>query len=287
MVLPNADVAADAAGLFANKQLDEIVEPASKRRRARALLDQLPGLKPEILADHGLLRGWRQDIHAHPELGFEEHRTAALVAKLLRSWGIEVSHGEYCGKTGVVGRIEGAAPSAASVGLRADMDALPMQERGELPYRSANANAMHACGHDGHTAMLLGAAKYLAATRRFSGTVVFIFQPNEEGVVNDDMYPQGASGGALMVNQGLFTAFPCDEIYGIHNWPELPAGQVGVKAGPLMGSEDNFILTVRGKGGHGAMPHLCVDPLLAASHVVAALQSCVSRTAEPVDAVVV
>ena len=214
-----------------------------------------------------------------------------MVAKLLASWGIEVAVGTCGGPTAVVGTLKGKTPSERSIGLRADLDALPMREDSSQPYRSSNEGAHHGCGHDGHTSMLLGAAKYLAATRDFSGTVHFFFQPNEEatGEFQGERveHALGQSGGELMVRQGVFKLFPCDQVYGMHNWPALEAGTVGVKAGALMGSEDNFIVTVTGQGGHGAMPHLCVDPLLIGCHVVSALQSIVSRVADPVDPLVV
>jgi amidohydrolase len=268
--------------------LEEMLAPPPPSKRAKRWAHaSLPGVNPAILADHELMMRWRQDLHANPELGFEEHRTSSAVASLLENRGVEVHRGVCGGPTSVVGTLRGKYASEQSIGLRADMDALPMQDETSNAHRSTRENKHHGCGHDGHTAMLLGAAKHLAATREFSGVVHFFFQPNEEAVVNTTLHAEGASGGELMVRQGLFDRFPCDQVYGMHNWPALAAGTVGVKAGPLMGSEDNFIITVRGKGGHGAMPHLCVDPLLAGCHIVTALQSIVSRTADPVDALVV
>ncbi len=210
----------------------------------------------------------RRDIHAHPELGLEEHRTAELVAQKLEEWGIEVHRG--IGGTGVVGVLRsGNGPGA--VGLRADMDALPIHEATNLPYASRNAGKMHACGHDGHTTMLLGAARYLAETRAFSGTVNFIFQPGEEGV-----------GGALaMLKDGLFQKFPCDAIYGMHNRPSMPVGQYGITPGTAMAGGGFFDIIITGRGAHGARPEESIDPVLVACHIGTALQSIVSRNASP------
>jgi hippurate hydrolase len=224
---------------------------------------------------HADLTAVRRDIHAHPELAFEENRTASLVAEKLAGWGIEVHRG--LAKTGVVGVVKGKAASARSVGLRADMDCLPMHETGTVPYKSRHEGRMHACGHDGHTTMLLGAARYLAETRNFSGTAYLIFQPAEEG----------GGGGQVMVKEGLFTRFPADQIFALHNYPSLPAGKMAVRAGPMMAATDEVKITIRGTGGHGAFPHLTVDPVVAAAHVVTALQTIASRNVEPVDAVVV
>lgn len=236
--MANNSESASTDELFVLSELDATVAPRSKKRRGtqEIAVEDMPGIHPAILADHAVMTGWRRAFHADPEVGFDEHRTSARVAELLASWGIEVTRGKFGGATGVVGTLEGKTPSALRIGLRADMDGLPMTEMSDpekVPHRSTNG-AIHACGHDGHMTMLLGAAKYLAATRDFSGTVTFFFQPNEEGVVNGTMYPEGASGGELMVKQGLFKAHPCDQIYGIHNWPELPSGQLGVKTGALM-----------------------------------------------------
>jgi hippurate hydrolase len=229
-----------------------------------------------IRSYHAELKEVRHDIHAHPELAFEESRTSSIVAEMLAGWGIEVHRG--LAKTGVVGVIKGKrADSGKGVGLRADMDCLPMHETGALPYRSTHAGRMHACGHDGHTTMLLGAARYLAETRNFDGTAYLIFQPAEEG----------GGGGQVMVKEGLFTRFPANEVYALHNWPGLPPGQMAVGAGPMMAATDEIQITVRGKGGHAAMPHLTVDPVLACAHIITALQSIASRNVSPVDAIVV
>jgi len=225
---------------------------------------------------HAELREIRRDIHAHPELGFEEDRTSEIVAEKLASWGIEVHRG--LARTGVVGVLHGRnGPGGRAVGLRADMDCLPIQETGAVPYRSRHDGRMHACGHDGHTAMLLGAARYLAATRRFDGTAYLIFQPAEEG----------GGGGRRMVEEGLFKRFPADQVYALHNWPALPPGKIAVRAGPMMAATDEIRITVRGKGGHAAMPHLGIDPVLLSAHIVTALQSVASRNIDPVDALVI
>ena len=212
---------------------------------------------------------WRRDIHAHPELAFEEVRTSQKVADLLESWGIEVTRG--LGKTGLVGTLKGREPGERSIGLRADMDALPILEENDLPYKSQIDGKMHACGHDGHTTILLGAAKYLAETRNFKGTVHFIFQPAEEGF----------AGAKAMIRDGLFEKFPCDEVYGLHNYPEMPLGSIGVVEGPMMAAADTFDININGRGGHGAYPHGCVDPVLIGSQIVVALQSIISRNADP------
>ena len=215
----------------------------------------------------------RRDIHAHPELGLEEHRTAGLVAQKLQEWGIEVHRG--VGVTGVVGVLRNGN-GRATVGLRADMDALPMQEATGLPYASQTAGKMHACGHDGHTAMLLGAAKYLADTRAFNGTVNFIFQPAEEG-----------RGGALaMLNDGLFERFPCDAIFGLHNRPGLAVGQFATSPGVRYAGAAFFDITITGKGAHGARPQQSIDPVIVACHLATALQSIVSRNISAQDAAV-
>lgn len=220
---------------------------------------------------------WRRDIHAHPEIAFEEVRTSDLVAAKLEEWGVEVHRG--IAKTGVVGVLRGrdGGASGKSIGLRADMDALPMQEENDVPYKSTNPGKFHGCGHDGHTTMLLGAAKYLAETRNFAGTVNFIFQPGEEG----------GAGGQLMVQEGMFDRFPCDEVYGMHNWPALPAGEIAVVPGPIMAAADQFDITISAKGGHAAMPHYCNDPVIIAAQMVTAFQSLISRNADPLDAAVI
>ena len=230
----------------------------------------------EIRKFHAELREIRHDIHAHPELGFEEDRTSAIVAGRLAAWGIEVHRG--LARTGVVGVLRGRqSTSGRAVGLRADMDCLPIRETTGLPYRSRHEGRMHACGHDGHTTMLLGAARYLAATRAFDGTAYLIFQPAEEG----------GGGGQKMVQEGLFERFPADQIYALHNWPGLPASKMAVRAGAMMAATDEIQITVRGKGGHAAMPHLTVDPVLLSAHIITALQSVPSRNIDPVDALVI
>jgi hippurate hydrolase len=222
---------------------------------------------------HNSLIDWRHDIHAHPELGFEEQRTSDFVAEKLASFGCEVHRG--IGKTGVVGRLKhGNSPRA--IGMRADMDALPIQETNHFAYRSRNDGRMHACGHDGHTAMLLGAARYLAETRNFDGTVHFIFQPAEEGL----------GGGDAMVKDGLFERFPCDAIFGMHNRPGLAVGKFSIRTGPMMAGGAYFDITVTGKGAHGARPESGIDPVITASHITTALQTIVSRNVKPIDTAV-
>jgi amidohydrolase len=216
----------------------------------------------------------RQDLHAHPELGMTERRTAEVVARQLDSWGIEVHRG--VGGTGVVGVLRNGRGNRA-IGLRADMDALPIQELTDLPWRSRNAGVMHACGHDGHTTMLLGAARYLAETRRFDGIVHFIFQPGEEGC-----------GGALaMLEDGLFERFPCDAVYGMHNRPGMPVGEFAIRSGPTAAGGAFFDITVTGRGAHGARPEASIDPVLTACHIATALQSIVARNLSPRDPAVV
>ncbi|HZE59169.1 MAG TPA: M20 aminoacylase family protein [Burkholderiales bacterium] len=225
---------------------------------------------------HRELTAVRRDIHSHPELAFEEARTSNLVADQLAAWGVEVHRG--IAKTGLVGVVKGKkSASGRAVGLRADMDCLPMHERNTFEHKSQNAGRMHACGHDGHTTMLLGAARYLAETRNFDGTAYLIFQPAEEG----------GGGGQVMVQEGLFKRFPVDEVYGLHNWPGLPPGKMAVRAGAVMAATDEVQITVRGRGGHGAMPHYAVDPVVAAAHLITALQTIASRTVSPLDSVVV
>ena len=218
--------------------------------------------------------GLRHDIHRHPELAFEEHRTASLVAEKLQSWGYQVERG--LGGTGVVGRLV-RGTGHRRLGLRADMDALPIDEATHLPYASCHAGVMHACGHDGHTAMLLAAAKYLAEQGQFSGTLNLIFQPAEEG-----------GGGALrMMDDGLFDKYPCDAVFAMHNMPGMPAGRLVLREGPTMASSDYVTVTLTGQGGHGAMPHRANDPLVAAASIVMALQTIVSRNVDPQQAAVV
>jgi amidohydrolase len=222
----------------------------------------------------------RHDLHAHPELGYEEVRTAAIVEKQLQAFGIE-THAQI-GVTGVVGVIkgrprDGQALSSKTIGLRADMDALPIVEVNEFAHKSSYPHRMHACGHDGHTTMLLGAARYLAKTRNFDGTVHLIFQPGEEGF----------AGAKAMIDDGLFTRFPCDAVYAMHNWPSLPVGTIGINDGPMMAAADRFEITIKGRGGHGAHPYLAIDPVVIAGHIITAAQSIVSRNISPVDSGVV
>lgn len=227
-------------------------------------------LLPEITA-------WRQDFHAHPELMYDCHRTASVVAEKLREFGCD-DVVEGIGRTGVVGVIRGReASSGRVIGLRADMDALPILEATGVPHASKTAGKMHACGHDGHTAMLLGAAKYLAETRNFNGTVVVIFQPAEEG----------GAGGKAMCDDGLMTRFGIHEVYGMHNWPGVPVGQFAIRPGAFFAATDQFEINVEGRGGHAAKPHDCVDTTLVAAQIVVALQSIVSRNADPVGQMVV
>ncbi|CAH0273762.1 putative hydrolase YxeP [Erwinia aphidicola] len=220
--------------------------------------------------DIAALVALRRDLHQHPELGYQEHRTSGLVAEFLARLGLEVYQG--IGKTGVVGVLKrGTSPRA--VGLRADMDALPMADNGTQPWKSQQPNVCHACGHDGHTVMLLGAAQALAADAQFDGTVNFIFQPAEEGL----------AGAQAMIDDGLFERFPCDEVYAIHNWPQLPLGVVQTRPGPIMGAGDAFSIRVEGGGGHAAQPQLTPDTLLATSELVVALHTIVSRDLDPCD----
>ena len=228
----------------------------------------------DIKAHHAELTAWRRDIHAHPELGFEEHRTADFVAQKLRDFGLEVYTG--IGKTGVVGALR-VGNTTRSVGLRADMDALPIQEANTFDHCSKHNGVMHACGHDGHTIMLLGAAKYLAATRNFDGQVYFIFQPAEEGI-----------GGAMaMIEDGLFQQFPCDAVFGMHNRPTLPVGQFAVRSGAMMAGGAFFDIDITGNGAHGARPESGIDPIIVAAQMVNAIQSIVSRNLRPVETAVV
>jgi len=210
----------------------------------------------------------RRDLHRHPELAYDESRTASVVAKLLRQWGIEVHEG--IGKTGVVGVIA-AGGGGKAIGLRADMDALPIQETSGAPHASVHAGVAHSCGHDGHTAMLLCAARYLAETRRFNGRVHLLFQPAEEGL----------AGARAMIEDGLFRRFPCAEVYALHNWPTLPAGTIATRAGPIMGASDRFTITVRGVGGHAAMPHLTSDAVLCAAQIVTGAHTLIARRIDP------
>ncbi len=225
---------------------------------------------------HPEMTAWRHDFHENPELGFEETRTAGIVAQKLREFGCDEVHTGIA-KTGVVGVIRGQGSSNRAIGFRADMDALPILEETGLPYASRTPGKMHACGHDGHTTMLLGAAKYLAETRNFDGTVYLVFQPAEENL----------AGGEVMVQDGLFERFPMERIFGMHNWPGAPAGIFLHAPGPVMAAVANLEATITGRGAHGAMPHNGVDPILIASHIVTALQSVVARNVNPLEAGVI
>ncbi|WP_371423878.1 M20 aminoacylase family protein [Tardiphaga sp.] len=216
----------------------------------------------------------RRDLHAHPEIGFEEVRTSGIVADKLASWGVEVHRG--LGGTGVVGVLKGKGSGSKRIGLRADMDALPMEENTNLAWRSTIPGRFHGCGHDGHTTMLLGTARYLAETRNFDGTVHFIFQPAEEGL----------GGARAMIKDGLFKQFPCDEIYGLHNAPDMNHGEVGIFPGPAMAAADFFDITIRGYGAHGAMPERSKDPVVIAMSLGQAMQSIVSRNVNPFESAV-
>lgn len=230
------------------------------------LIAEIEGFKDDIVE-------WRRDFHQHPEIGMQEVRTSGIVADLLTEWGITTHRG--IGNTGVVGVIDGQG-TGRSIGLRADMDALPIEEKTNLPFSSKNPGVMHACGHDAHTAMLLGAARYLAATRKFNGRVVLIFQPAEEGL----------GGARAMLADGLFERFPCDEIYGMHNDPSGNPNRVGVKPGMAMAGADFFDIHVRAAGSHAAMPHQSIDPVVIASTLVQQLQTVVSRNVPPTEPLV-
>lgn len=234
-------------------------------------------IKNRLAEMHAEITGWRRHIHANPELGFDVHDTAAFVVDRLREFGVDdITTG--VGKTGVVAVIKGKSnTSGRAIGLRADMDALPINEATGLDYASTNPGKMHACGHDGHTAMLLGAAKYLAETRNFDGSAVLIFQPAEEG----------GGGGKVMCDEGMMDRWGIDEVYGMHNAPGMPVGQFALRPGPLMAAADEFNIIVTGQGGHAAAPHEAIDPNLAAAHVVIALQSIASRNVDPLGQVVV
>jgi amidohydrolase len=237
------------------------------------IINRVADLQPDIQA-------WRRDIHEHPELLYDVHRTAAFVADRLREFGCdEVATG--LGRTGVVGVIKGRKPAGESdikvIGLRADMDALPIEEATELAYASKTPGKMHACGHDGHTAMLLGAARYLAETRNFAGDAVVIFQPAEEG----------GAGAAAMIKDGLMDRFAIDQVYGMHNGPGIPIGSFAIRSGPIMAATDSIDIRIQGQGGHAARPHLCIDSVLVGAQLVTALQSIVSRTVDPLESAVV
>jgi len=221
------------------------------------------------------IRAWRQDIHKHPELCFEEVRTADIVASKLKEWGIETHEG--IAKTGVVGVIKGQHDNGRAIGIRADMDALPMQEMGNPEYKSIHDGKMHACGHDGHTAILLGAARYLAETRNFDGTVNLIFQPAEEG----------GGGGDVMVKEGLFERFPCDAVYGLHNLPNYPKGTFNIRPGALLAAADRAHIVIRGVGGHAALPNMSKDPISIGVQIYNAVQAIVARNIDPIHMAVI
>ncbi|MEK9951333.1 MAG: M20 aminoacylase family protein [Curvibacter sp.] len=227
-----------------------------------------------IVAQSAGISAIRRDIHAHPELCFEEHRTSELVAQQLTAWGIPVHRG--LGGTGVVGIVKNGS-SARAIGQRADMDALPLQEKNSFAHTSRHVGKMHACGHDGHTAMLLAAAQHLARHRHFDGTVYLIFQPAEEG----------GGGAERMIRDGLFEQFPMEAVFGMHNWPGMKAGSFALSSGPVMASGNEFKITIRGKGGHAAMPHNATDPVLVACQMVQAFQTIISRNIKPIDAGVI
>jgi hippurate hydrolase len=236
------------------------------------IVNRVADLQPDIQA-------WRRDIHQHPELLYDVHRTAAFVADRLREFGCdEVATG--LGQTGVVGVIKGKRPGNGDIkviGLRADMDALPIEEQTDLPYASRTAGKMHACGHDGHTAMLLGAARYLAETRNFAGEAVVIFQPAEEG----------GAGAAAMIKDGLMDRFRIDQVYGMHNGPGIPIGSFAIRPGPIMAATDSIDIRIEGHGGHAARPHKCIDSVLVGAQLVTALQSIVARNVDPLDSAVI
>ncbi len=229
----------------------------------------------KIAADHDEMTSWRRTLHEQPETAFEEVNTSNFVAGKLESFGIKVERG--LAGTGVVGIIEGKNADSRAIGLRADMDALDIYEQTNKPYASKIPGKMHACGHDGHTTMLLGAAKYLAETRDFSGTAYMIFQPAEEN----------EGGGRVMVEDGLFDKYPMEQVYGMHNWPGVPVGKIGMRSGPIMASYDIFEIKVTGKGSHGAMPHEGIDPVLISAHIITNLQTIASRNVDPLESVVV
>jgi amidohydrolase len=252
------------------------------RRRGTSWEELMP-IVNRIADLHGEITAWRRDIHAHPELLYDVHRTAGAVADKLKSFGCdEVVTG--IGRTGVVGVIRGAKAGGQEgrhanrvIGLRADMDALPIEEANDVPYKSTAPGKMHACGHDGHTAMLLGAARYLAETRNFAGTAVVIFQPAEEG----------GAGGKAMVQDGLMDRFRIEEVYGMHNYPGLPVGDFALREGPLMASADRITIEIEGRGGHAARPHFSIDTVLVGAQIINQIQSIVARNVDPLEAAVV
>src|SRR5436190_514311 len=236
----------------------------------------MPSPVERIREWHADFTSVRRDLHMHPELGFEEHRTAKIVCDRLAALGIEYHSG--IGRTGVVAVIRGRTDqSGRSVGLRADMDALPMVEENVFAHKSRYDGRMHGCGHDGHTTMLLAAARYLHETRNFDGTAYLIFQPGEEGY----------AGAKAMIEDGLFERFPADQVFALHNWPALPAGRIGITPGPAMAAADRIEILIDGRGGHGAHPHIAVDPVLVAGHIITAVQSIVSRNVSPLDTAVI
>ena len=246
-----------------------MLHPARVRAHGRAFA-HLVALHPELTA-------LRRELHAHPELGFEEHYTARRVVESLKLCGVDEIH-TGIGRTGVVAIIRGRqSDSGRMIGLRADMDALPMTEHNDFAWKSTRAGMMHGCGHDGHVTMLVGAARYLAETRRFNGTAVLVFQPGEEGF----------AGAKAMIEDGLFDRFPVASVYGMHNWPQMKPGTVGVNPGPMMASADRITIEITGKGGHGAHPYLTVDPVLVSAHIITAVQSIVSRNVRAIDSAVI
>ncbi|HEY2254814.1 MAG TPA: amidohydrolase, partial [Variovorax sp.] len=244
--------------------------PASRLRASGRPFAHIARFHPEITS-------LRRDLHAHPELGFEEVYTSARVREALKACGVDEIH-TGIGKTGVVGVVRGrGVGSGRMIGLRADMDALPMGEDNDFAWRSGKKGLMHGCGHDGHTAMLVGAARYLAETRNFDGCAVLIFQPGEEGF----------AGARVMIEDGLFERFPVQSVYAMHNWPGMPAGTIGTNRGAMMAAADRITIEVTGKGGHGAHAHLTVDPVLVSAHIITAVQSIVARNVRPIDAAVI
>lgn len=230
-----------------------------------------------IAAFHPELTAFRRDLHAHPELGFEEVYTTKRVIEALKVCGVDEVHTQI-GNTGVVAVVHGQQRSSGKmIGLRADMDALPMTEHNEFPWRSSKPGLMHGCGHDGHTAMLVGAARYLSETRQFNGSAVLIFQPGEEGY----------AGAKAMMDDGLFDRFPVQAVYAMHNWPQMKPGTVGINPGPMMAAADRISIHITGKGGHGAHAYLTVDPVVVAAHIITAVQSIVSRNVRPIDSAVI
>ena len=250
--------------------------PETQLDAAETYLGKHPAVA-SIRAFHSDLITLRREFHQNPEIGFEEHFTSALVARELERYGVDEIH-RGLGKTGVVAVIRGRADSAGKrVGLRADMDALPMTEENAFEHRSRRPGMMHGCGHDGHTTMLLGAARHLAATRNFDGVAHLIFQPGEEGF----------GGAKAMIDDGLFERFACDAVYAMHNWPGLPPGKLAVRPGPIMAAADRVTITIEGRGGHGAHAYMSVDPVVVAAHIITAAQSIVSRNVNPIDSAVV